>query len=356
MKNIYFIVPYPHGEAPSQRFRYEQYRSILSEHGYDYHISAFIDMEAWGILYKPGNLVRKSIKILGGWLRRIGDIYSMSGYDFVFIHREAAPIGPPILEWIIAKILKKKIIYDFDDAIWLPNTSSENKIAAGIKYHSKVKNICRWAYKVSCGNEYLADYAREYNQSVIVNPTTIDTLHLHNRIKDQTAGGLVIGWTGTHSTIKYLDDIVPILQELESSHNFIFAVISNTPPAFVLKSLQYIKWSKETEIDDLLRFNIGIMPLTDDQWARGKCGFKALQYMSLGIPALVSPVGVNLSIVDNGINGMICSTAGEWKENMEMLMKDNKRIISLGIEARMKVERKYSVNSNTLNFLSLFAD
>jgi glycosyltransferase involved in cell wall biosynthesis len=98
------------------------------------------------------------------------------------------------------------------------------------------------------------------------------------------------------------------------------------------------------------------MPLTDDQWARGKCGFKALQYMSLGIPALVSPVGVNLSIVDNGINGMICSTAGEWKENMEMLMKDNKRIISLGIEARMKVERKYSVNSNTLNFLSLFAD
>jgi glycosyltransferase involved in cell wall biosynthesis len=280
----------------------------------------------------------------------------MSGYDFVFIHREAAPIGPPVFEWIIAKILRKKIIYDFDDAIWLPNTSDSNNIVAGLKWHSKVGHICRWSYKISCGNPYLADYAKQFNENAIVNPTTIDTVLYHNRIKDQHTSGFTIGWTGTHSTIQYLDMIVPILQKLEQRYDFTFMVISNAPPAFELRSLKYLKWSKDSEIDDLLRFNIGIMPLTDDAWAKGKCGFKALQYMSLGIPAVVSPVGVNISIVDSGVNGMVCHDAIEWEAAIEKLITDRALTIRMGEEARKKIESHYSVISNSRNFISLFVD
>ena len=354
MKKIYFIVPYPHGEAPSQRFRYEQYLELLRERGYEYHLSSFLDLEAWDILYKPGHYFSKAFKILSGFGHRFADLFKMSGYNFVFIHREASPIGPPVFEWIIAKILRKKIIYDFDDAIWLSNTSANNKIAAGIKFHCKVKDICKWAYKVSCGNDYLADFARTYNSSVIVNPTTIDTVNLHNRVKDQNMEHLTIGWTGTHSTIQYLDKLVPILQKLEKTMSFTFTVISNSPPEFELRSLKYVPWNKATEIDDLMDFNIGIMPLSDDKWAKGKCGFKALQYMSLGIPAIVSPVGVNTRIVDNGVNGVICDSYDEWEKALTQFIKDRSLRVKMGVEARKKVEDKYSVLSNSENFVALF--
>jgi glycosyltransferase involved in cell wall biosynthesis len=353
-KSVLFLTPYPYDTAPGQRFRYEQYLGILHENGIEYTLDSFMDNGTWEILYKKGLIVRKAWGILRGFLHRFLKLPFLVKYDFVFIFREASPVGPPIFEWIISKVFRKKIIYDFDDAIWLPNTSDNNRIVAGIKWHSKVASICRWSYKVSCGNSYLADYARQFNKNVIVNPTTIDTVHYHNRIKDQHTPMLTIGWTGTHSTIQYLDAIVPILQRLEQRYDFIFTVISNAPPAFNLKSLRYVKWSKETEIDDLMDFNIGIMPLTDDPWARGKCGFKALQYMSLGIPALVSPIGVNTSIVDDGANGMICSSDSDWEKAITRLITDRGLSIRLGNEARKKVEKKYSVISNAQNFLNLF--
>ena len=354
MKKIYFIVPYPTAQAPSQRFRFEQYYAILDKAHYTYHISPFLDMQAWSILYKPGHFALKIWKILLGFFRRCLDLFTMADYDYVFIHREATPIGPPIFEWFIAKVLRKKIIYDFDDAIWLENSSTYNRIVAGIKWHSKVGAICKWSHKVSCGNDFLADYARQFNTNVVVNPTTIDTEHLHNQVKDQHTPTLTIGWTGTHSTSQYLHDIVHILQKLEQTFDFTFLVISNAEPTFNLRSLRYIHWNKDTEIEDLLQFNIGIMPLRDDDWSRGKCGFKALQYMSLGIPALVSPVGVNTKIVDSNVNGMICNNPTEWEASISAFLTDAHLRVQLGIAARAQIVKHYSVLSNTSNFLGLF--
>ncbi|MFC7667349.1 hypothetical protein ACFQT0_07940 [Hymenobacter humi] len=229
---ILFITPYPAGRAPSQRFRFEQYLPALTANGHKYQEEAFLSEETWAILYKPGHSLSKALGILGGMLRRTALLARVSAFDFVFVHREAAPVGPPVFEWLLAKVLRKKIIYDFDDAIWLPNTSENNKIAAGVKWHHKVASVCSWAYKNSCGNSYLAAYARQFNPNTVVNPTTIDTVHLHNQVRDQARPGrLVIGWTGTHSTLKYLEQIVPVLARLEAEGlDFEFRVISNQPP------------------------------------------------------------------------------------------------------------------------------
>jgi glycosyltransferase involved in cell wall biosynthesis len=353
--NILFIFPYPHGTAASQRFRFEQYLDILSQKGIRYTLAPFLDEQTWQILYKKGQSLQKLAGISKGFFRRIRLCFSLRNYQYVFIHREASPLGPPVFEWLIAKVLGKKIVFDFDDAIFLPNTSATNKIAAGLKWHQKTAAICRWAYKVSAGNRYLADYARQYNPHVVVNPTTIDTLHQHNRIKEQDTATFVIGWTGTHSTIRYLDEITSILEELEKEYTFIFLVISDKAPVYKIKSLHYLPWKKESEKEDLLKMNVGIMPLTDDMWAKGKCGFKALQYMSLGIPALVSPVGVNTEIVDHGKNGFICSTCDEWKKYIVTLLEDKALRKSMGKAAREKVEKHYSVGANCRTFLDLFS-
>ena len=355
-KRILFLVPYPVGEAPSQRFRFEQYFDALKQLGFEFDVQSFLDDATWKILYKPGNALAKVTGILKGFLHRLLVLFRLGNYDMVFIHREASPVGPPVFEWLIAKVFGKKYIYDFDDAVWLPNTSATNSFAAKIKWHSKTAAICRWAFRCSCGNDFLADYARQFNNNVVVNPTTIDMEHYHNQPKNQNDLPVSIGWTGTHTTMKYLDEIVPVLKELENEIDFSFVVISNKPPEFELKGLQFVQWKKETEVKDLLRFHVGIMPLTDDDWSRGKCGFKALQYMSLGIPAIISPVGVNTKIVDDGVNGFLCNSPAEWKKAIADLLSSNELRKQFSKQAIEKIKGNYSVQSNTENFIALFSN
>ena len=329
----------------------------MDENNISYKVNSFMEPEIWSVIYRKGYLWVKLWGMIKGFAKRFFSLFNLRHYDYIFIHREAAPIGPPIMEWLIAKVFHKNIIFDFDDAIWVPNYSDSNKFFSFLKRYSDVSKVCSWAYKVSCGNNYLCNYALEYNNSVIYNPTTIDTINYHNRVKDYTSwsnNSFVMGWTGSHSTIRYLKAIIPVLEELEKEHAFEFHVISDINPGYKLKSFVYKKWNKENEIDDLLSFHVGLMPLSDDTWANGKCGFKALQYLALGIPALVSPIGVNSQIVKDGVNGFICRTPDEWKDKLNNLLLHREKLIELSRNSRKKIEDSFSVVSNTENFLNLF--
>lgn len=347
---ILFLAPYPPGESPSQRFRFEQYLEMLKEKN-SITVQSFLSVGDWKIIYSDSTF-QKIIAVIKGFLRRVAVLFTLGKYDFVFIHREATPFGPPVFEWLIANVFRKKIIYDFDDAIWLTDKTSEGAFEAMIRWRSKVASICKWAHKVSCGNEYLCDYARRFNNNVVLNPTTIDT-NYHKPLPPSTTrqkDGIVIGWTGSHTTLKYLDDATPAIEAIEKKFtNVKFVVISNGTTSF-----NQITWKKETEITDLATIDIGIMPLPDDMWSKGKCGFKALQYMAMQIPAVVSPVGVNTTIVTNNVDGLICRTTAEWIEALEKLVTDAGLRTRLGVAGRKKVESNYSVASNTSNFLSLF--
>ena len=355
-KTIFFLVPYPLGEAPSQRFRFEQYFNLLKENGFEFKVHSFYSDKTWDILHQEGHVFSKTIRITTSFFIRFFHLFSLMKYDYVFIHREVAPIGPPFFEWIIAKILRKKIIYDFDDAIWLPNYSESNSSFQKLKYYKKVDGIMKLASKISAGNNYLVDYAKQFNKNTFVNPTTIDTNNYHNPdlFINESKSIPVIGWTGTHTTAKYLDFLTPIFEKLNVEFDFEFWVISNEKPLAEFKNMNFIKWKKETEIEDLLKFDIGVMPLTDDKWAKGKCGFKALQYMSLGIPAIASPVGINNEIIDHGKNGFLCTTESEWYESIRFLLENSSEIKKMHNSARQKIIDNYSVLSNETNFLNLF--
>lgn len=356
MKRILILAPYPYQIAPSQRFRFEQYLERLEAAGHQYEFHPFISLAVWKVLHTPGKFPQKVWGMLKGFLNRLLLLFKLGKFDYVFIHREASHVGPPIFEWMIAKVFRKKIIYDFDDAIWLPNYSRHNAAFHRLKFYKKVNWIMKWAYKISAGNQYLADYARQFNDNIVILPTTLDTENYHNQVKEhQSSQKPVIGWTGTLTTSKYIGDIIGALQRLEQQYEFEFCMISNEIPNYELKSLVFKRWKKETEIEDLLRFDVGVMPLVDDQWAKGKCGFKALQYMALGIPPVLSPVGVNTSIVQDGENGLFSTTEDDWYHALDKLLQNPELRKELGAKAHQTILERYSVIANTEKFLGLFS-
>lgn len=355
---VLILAPYPSEKAPNQRFRFEQYLPFLEQSGIQFDYRPFWNENVWQIFYQPGYFWIKFIGLLQGIFRRKLLLFQLHKYDYVIVHREAMPVGPPIIEYLIARFWKKKIIYDFDDAIWIQNYSDANKgIAKWLKSHQKVGRICQYSYKVATGNQFLAAYAKRYNHNVSVIPTTIDTAQYHNRIKPlKTSGKLVIGWTGTHSTIAQLREIESELAELQNQIDFDLQIICNADPGFSSVHYQYKPWKRTSEIEDLLQFDIGIMPLRNTEWERGKCGFKALQYMGLGIPVVASAVGANCEIVTNGKDGYLVPPDQPelWIARLQELLNSSDLRQQMGTEGRQTVIHRYSVESNKEKYLRLF--
>jgi glycosyltransferase involved in cell wall biosynthesis len=361
-KKVLFLFPYPCGESPSQRFRFEQYLDLLREHNIEFVLSPFFQGSQWRMIYSSKHYFEKFRLLAGGILRRLGMLFTLLQYDFVFIHREALPFGPPVIEWLIAKVFRKKIIYDFDDAIWTTDKTNESLLSRVIKWRRKVGTIARWSYRVSSGNEYLCNYARSFTASekVILNPTTIETDEDYNRELhriEKNPQRVIIGWTGSRSTLKYMREQMPVLRRIVGRYPHVdVLVIADQDDGLNPERFYFRKWSEATEISDLLLMDIGIMPLPDDLWAQGKCGLKALQYMALEIPSVISPVGVNQVIIQHGINGFLCNSPEEWFQTLSILIENEALRRKTGSAGRDTVVDSYSVNANAAVFLSLFQE
>lgn len=354
-KSILFLVPYPIHRAPSQRFRVELFLPLLRENNIEFKIESFIDDGTWSILYQHGSSLQKAWGIIKGFLRRVKTVsFTVFHYEYIFIHREVSPIGPPLFEWIISKLWRKKIIYDFDDAIWIPNTTRENKLVSWFKAFWKVKYICKWAHKVVGGNNYLCNYAKKYNSNVVLIPTCVDVVNQHIGLKDQHTEKIVIGWTGSHSTMIFLNSILNVLQRVTKDFNIEIIIISNRAPQFHLDNMRFIPWDESSEVNDLLKLNIGIMPLENDPWCEGKCGFKLIQYLSLGIPAIASPIGVNKIMIEQEIDGLLCSTEDDWYNGLAKLIRNEHLRIQMGLAGRQKIVSHFSLQANAGSFLALF--
>jgi glycosyltransferase involved in cell wall biosynthesis len=348
------LAPAPLNISPSQRFRYEHYIGKTERDDISFLQKPFFTIETWRVLHKQKNYFKKITGIILGFLKRFLLLFNVYKFDYVFIHREAAPIGPPVFEWMIAKILRKKIIYDFDDAIWIRAASEANPMIADIKCTWKVGKICSYSHIVSVGNEFLAKYARNYNHDVRIIPTVVNTEEKHASIKNQDDKPLTIGWTGTFTNLIHLEKIVPVIKKLKEKYEFTFLIIGNKNPDFKDIDYQYIEWNIHSEIDDLIKMNIGIMPLNNTESEMGKCAFKAIQYMSLGIPAVVSPVGANCNVVSNKINGFWADSDDQWYQKLEILITNNELRKEMGILARNSIVNNFSVSSQKSNFFQLF--
>ena len=280
-------------------------------------------------------------------------VRKVKDYDLVYILREAALLGPPVFERLIHQ-RGVPIVFDFDDAVFVSYRSPSNGYLSYLKFASKTKTICRIASHVMVGNPYLADYARQVNDRVTVIPTTIDTEKYRVPRANEKSGPPVIGWTGSYSTVQHLDTLRGALKKLAERESFRLRVIGtpsyDCPPVDV----EAMRWHAETELEDLGTIDIGVMPLPDDRWSKGKCGLKALQFMALGIPTICSPVGVNTDIIQDDQNGFIAATADEWVEKLTRLLRSHELRQRLGHAGRVTVEQKYSAITQTPRVYEIF--
>lgn len=342
IKKLHFLLVYPLGTAPSQRFRFEQFIPSFEQAGYACSANCFYDKKTFSQLYSKGSKLKLAGRMLTCFLRRCGHMMKLSQYDCILIQRGAAPFGPPVFEWIIRYIYRKPVIYDFDDAIWLQPEGKASVLAKLVKAYYKVRMICRWSKVTVVGNEYLAQYARQFSRNVVTIPTVVDT-DKHYVPAPYQSQQTTIGWTGSHTTLPYLESLETVLSKLKERYDFELMVIANKPPTFRQLPFRFIPWSEETEVKMLNTIDIGIMPLPDDEWTKGKCGFKAIQYMALEKPTVASAVGVNMDIIDPGVNGFLSQTDQDWEEHLSALLDNAEKRKQQGAAARAKIVKAYSV-------------
>lgn len=352
MKKILFVVPLYKDRSPSQRFRFEQYLNFFYSKGFDCEISNLITPKTDKIFYSKGNLFKKLILLLKFLAVRFKDVYKAAGYDLIFVQREAFFIGTTFFEKRFSK--KTKLIFDFDDAIWLPNVSPANKNMEWLKNYNKTTKIIAYAHHVIAGNKYLANYAKKNNPNVTIIPTTID-VNEYKAQRVEKIDKVIIGWSGSITTIQHFEYAVAFLKVIKDKYQDKIAFKVMGDKQYVNKELKIkgIAWNKQTEISELSTFDIGIMPLPDDEWAKGKCGLKGLQYMALEIPTIMSPVGVNTEIINDGVNGFLASTQEEWIEKISMLVENPELRKKLGQAGRRTVVEKYSVEANKEKYLAV---
>jgi glycosyltransferase involved in cell wall biosynthesis len=353
MPKILFIANHRPNRSPSQRFRFEQYLSFLNQKDWDYDFSYLISEKADSIFYKKGHFFQKMGILLNSFFIRWRNVMNASSYDIIFIQREAFITGTTFFEKKFSKS-KAKIIFDFDDSIWLSNVSDANKKWNWLKNSNKTKEIIAVADLVFAGNQYLADYAKQVNKNVVIVPTTIDTDE-YQKISSES-DKICIGWSGSITTIQHFEYAIPFLKEIKKKY-------SNQIEIKVIGDKNYkndelgiigIDWNKNDEIKELSSFDIGIMPLPNDEWSSGKCGLKGLQYMALEIPTIMSPVGVNTEIIKEGINGYLAETEKDWIEKITMLIESKELRKKIGLSGRETVLNAYSIKSNKDIYLNQF--
>jgi glycosyltransferase involved in cell wall biosynthesis len=349
---ILFAAVHPPGQVPSQRFRFEQYVPFLAEQGFATTFAPLIQPEEYGVVYGGKRLARKAWIGARGLGRRARDVLLLRHFEIVVVQREAIQLGTALFERAVARA-RPRLVFDFDDAIWLPNASSANTRLAWLKNARKTSRIVAAADMVFAGNDYLADYARQFNSAVRVVPTTIDTDQYIPGPRRERVNGLTIGWSGSMTTIPHFELLVPVLRRLKDrfGERVRFEVIGDSNYREPELGIVGRRWSAATEVEDLSRFDIGVMPLPNDEWARGKCGLKGLQYMALAIPTIMSPVGVNSKIIEDGSNGLLATSDDEWLDKLSQLVESETLRQGLGQAGRETVEAAYSVESQKYRYL-----
>ena len=353
MKKTHKIAFYTVGNhcLPSTRFRILQYFPALRNAG--------IEFEYYGLAPTKGSGLRGLLELFRQGVVRWFQLGKVSKYDLLVIQKG-------LTFWrcrgLAERLLAAGVPYvvDIDDSVNLQVPIQLPRALRWLQDEEELTKLFRGACRIVVGNRFLEESVMHYGKPISIIPTPIDTEQYRIPLKEGPKK-TVIGWSGSSSTNFYVNRVIPVLKELSNRHEFKFLIISNDLNHIEIEKLQgidyqFVPWRKETEVEDLQKIDIGLMPLSDDVWSKGKCGLKALQYMALGAPSVCSPVGVNSEIIDDGANGFLADRQEEWVAKLELLLQDAEKRKRLGKNARKTVEERFSLKVNMPKLVSIIED
>lgn len=336
-------------EAAATRFRLQQFAEPLRKREITLTIRPFIDAELFAELYHRESWARTSVGLIKSSFRRLRDVFAARRADVILVQREAMMFGPPVIEWLTTRVMRRPMILDLDDATYVSYTSpTYGRVANFLKWFSKTDELIRLAQVVVCGNESIADYvSRKGTRSILV-PTIVDTDIFRPANRSEGSDEVVLGWIGTHSTFPYLESIFPVIQDLARRHRIRLRIIGAGKDDIVVPGVKVenLAWNLKREVNDFQSLDIGLYPIIEEfypGWASGKSGFKAIQYMAVGIPYVASPSGATTTIGETGVTHLLARTPDEWDRALEELITNPDRRRAMGAAGREHVIKNYAL-------------
>jgi glycosyltransferase involved in cell wall biosynthesis len=345
-RRLLIVCPYPQGVAPSQRLKFEQYYNYFQLNNFDIQVESFQSISFWNSVYNPKKNLEKIFWTILGYVKRVLLIFKLKKFDAVYIHLWVTPLGPPIFEYIYCKF-SKKVIFDIDDLVFIENSSSANSWISRFKGKKKPLYLIKNAnYVITC-TPYLSNYCKKLNNNITEISSTINTDNYKLVRKDKSDGKIIIGWSGSHSTVKYLNLISHSLKIISKKYPIKIIVMGSTNFEIDEIEVECFDWKEDIEVKTIEKFDIGLYPLPDELWVQGKSGLKALQYMACGVATIASSFGDSIkNIINHGENGFLANTEEDWINYLSLLIENHELRKTIGENARKTVEEKYSVEVN----------
>jgi glycosyltransferase involved in cell wall biosynthesis len=343
---LLFLGIHGRDRSPGQRYRFEQFELALREAGIETEYSGALTNEDAEVFYGHHGALTKARVAARALARRAWSVVPRLGrprFDVVFVQREAFFLFNEWSEWLAH--LQAPIVFDFDDAIWIHAVSEANRRFAFLKNVAKIPRIVRLAHTVIAGNDYLAAWARTHNPNVHVIPTCVDTDRWVPGPPKPVGRPVTIGWSGSPSTVAHLRLALPALERVRRTFGdrVRFRVMGDASFRHEPLGLTGEAWRPDAEIPFLQDLDVGLMPLPDDAWSKGKCGLKALTSMACGAAVVMSPVGVNAQIAQDGVTGFLPRTEDEWVAALSRLVEDGRLRARIAAAGRQRVVEAYSV-------------
>jgi len=343
------VLPRYEPQAASSRYRFYQYIPYLNAQGWNVTVKPLLSNNYIKYLYDNAPLPVS--EIIQGYFERIIQILNKNNFDLIWLQQELFPWIPSVFENILVRG-NIKIVTDYDDAFFHRYDQNKSFFLRSL-LKNKIDSVMKYADMVLAGNKYLLERAKLSNGNVKLFPTVVDINNFKNSnpIKDDV---FTIGWIGSPGTAKYLEIIEVALKEVSQDKDIRINLIGANKIKIKGLSINHIKWDENTEVEEISKFDVGIMPLPDNLWERGKCGFKLIQYLSCNLPVIGSPVGVNKEIIINGVNGFQANSADEWIKYIRLLKNDKELMLKMGKYGRRIVEDKYSLQRNVVKLIDYF--
>jgi glycosyltransferase involved in cell wall biosynthesis len=317
---------------------------LLADHGIKVHFAPFGTEALHARLYAPEGVGAKAVGLLRGCVDRARLLRDLRGYDAVFVHREAALIGPEIFERVVAR-RGLPIIYGLDDPLFVPYRSPANGAFSRLKFPGKVARLCGLASAVIVNGSPLREFAARHNDNVWVVPSLVDESVYQPEFRP--AGHPPrLGWTGSYSSAANLDLLAEPLSRLARRIPYEMHLIGANTTAIGTVPCVAKAWSEATEVSDLRVFDVGLIPLTNHPWNAWKFSLKLAQYMALGIPSVCTPAGCNIEIVQHGVTGFLASTSDDWVGYLEALITDDHLRQRVGTAASEYAHRHFTLRAN----------